>query len=84
MKHLDEDATDEEVQEYLDFWRVRGRKVTKIMGWVGLSGFDPDFSFVRKSDALSYSQVTLPLDVVDKLIELDERIATEPSTSEGK
>lgn len=82
MKHLPDEPTQEETNAYLEFWRTRHEKITKIMKWNGCYGFDPDLSFYR--DRGGFSMVTLPLDVVDKIIELDERIATEPSISEGE
>ena len=62
---LSDEATQEEIDTYVTFWRSRAEKVTKIMGWVGCYGFDPGFSFDT-----GHSTTTLPLDVVDKLIEL--------------
>jgi len=65
---LGHDPTQEELDRYIEFWRTRGEKVAKIMGWDGCFAFNPDFDFSRDE----YSTCRLPLDVVDKLIELHE------------
>jgi len=79
---LPEEATEEETDEYVEFWQSRGDKVIKIMNWdAHLIAWDPDFHFRTYKNSI----ITLSLDVVDKLIELDERIQNvTPTSNEGE
>lgn len=63
-------ANQEEIDAYVEFWRSRGEKAVEIMGWSHCFAFDPDFAFVKDDG----SSLHLPLDVVEKLIELHGRL----------
>lgn len=65
---LDDEATEEETNIYVQFWKSRSAKVCKIMDWAYCAAFDPSFVFIDRTGR----EHQLSLVVVDKLIELNE------------
>lgn len=63
---MPENATDEQIDTYLKFWRVRGARICEIMGWRWCYAFDPRFYFEVDDKRCA----SLDLDVVEKMIEL--------------